>query len=320
MKQSVAVSFVALLVIGADPGIAQEREERQAQYFEIQQQARTQMEEARRQLEEAARTIARSGANGDFDFDFDYEFFRNSRFNSAQIGISIADAATGALVTRVTPGQGAEVAGVEVGDIIQSMDGVDLTAGEDSPTAELLARLREVEPGDTVALSVERAGQTLLLDAETSEGPAWISTYGTPDSAFRMLTVPPAAPAPFVNVTGPAGSARGLNVVSLLGFAGSRWGDMELVTVSEELGRYFDTTEGLLVVSAPDDDAIDIQDGDVILEISGRVPNSPEHAVRILSSFEANETIELSIMRDGQRQTVEYDMAADEDPVLPSPD
>lgn len=76
--------------------------------------------------------------------------------------------------------------------------------------------------------------------------------------------------------------------------------------MSEALGRYFDTSEGLLVLSAPDDDAIDIQDGDVILSISGRTPNSPEHAIRILSSFESGETIEFSIMRDGRRDTVEY--------------
>jgi S1-C subfamily serine protease len=87
---------------------------------------------------------------------------------------------------------------------------------------------------------------------------------------------------------------------------------MELVEITEALGRYFDTDEGLLVVHAPDDEGIDIEDGDVILAISDRTPNSPEHAIRILSSFEAGETIEFSLMRDGRRRTVEY--------VVPEPD
>lgn len=325
MKQAIAANLVALLAGGADVADAQAPDAPDApdaQYVQIQQQARTQMEEARRQLEEAARTIARSGANGNFDFDWDFSFSGNSLFDTAQIGISVADAGTGALVTNVTPGQGAEAAGVEVGDIILSIDGIDLTASDETPTAGLLARLRDVEPGDTVALSVERAGQTLLLDAETSEGPAWITSFGTPDDVFFRLPVAPAAAAPRVTMVRPSGEGRAFNL--LLGFAGSRWADMELVTVSEQLGRYFDATEGLLVVSAPDDDAIDIRDGDVILEINGRVPNSPEHAVRILSSFDANETIEFTIMRDGRRQTVDYEIEdsspAGDQPVLPSPD
>lgn len=92
-------------------------------------------------------------------------------------------------------------------------------------------------------------------------------------------------------------------VFRALNFARSPWGELELVTVTEDLGRYFDTSEGLLVVSAPNDGAmdIDLKEGDVMLSISGRTPNSPEHAIRILSSFEAGETIELSIMRDRRR-------------------
>ena len=41
---------------------------------------------------------------------------------------------------------------------------------------------------------------------------------------------------------------------------------MELVVVTPELGRYFGTEYGLLVIRAPDDQAIDLQDGDVIRE------------------------------------------------------
>ena len=48
-------------------------------------------------------------------------------------------------------------------------------------------------------------------------------------------------------------------------------------------------------------------DGDVILDIGGREPNSPEHALRILASFESGESLELAIMRNQDRQTLEVE-------------
>ena len=52
--------------------------------------------------------------------------------------------------------------------------------------------------------------------------------------------------------------------------------------------------------------AEDIDDGDVILSINGRTPSSPEHALRILGSYEPGETITFSIMRERQQRTVEF--------------
>ena len=65
---------------------------------------------------------------------------------------------------------------------------------------------------------------------------------------------------------------------------------------------------GLLVVRAPDDEALEaLMDGDVILEIGGRTPNGAAHALRILASFEPGETLQLTIMRDQRRETLEID-------------
>ena len=55
----------------------------------------------------------------------------------------------------------------------------------------------------------------------------------------------------------------------------------------------------------PENDALGLRDGDVILDIGGRKPTSPEHAIRILSSFEEGETLKINIMRRQQRQTLE---------------
>jgi S1-C subfamily serine protease len=86
----------------------------------------------------------------------------------------------------------------------------------------------------------------------------------------------------------------------------SRWRDMELVTLSEDLGSYFGTDSGLLVVRSPESGDLDLRDGDVILTISGRTPTSPEHAMRIFASFVPGEALELEIMRRQSRATIEY--------------
>ena len=93
-----------------------------------------------------------------------------------------------------------------------------------------------------------------------------------------------------------------------LAWPGNVWADMELVELSEGLGKYFGADAGVLVVSAPEDDALQLEDGDVILSIDGREPTSVRHALRILGSYQAGETVEIEIMRDKRKRTLEVDV------------
>ncbi len=89
------------------------------------------------------------------------------------------------------------------------------------------------------------------------------------------------------------------------------WSQMQLVTLTPALGTYFATSKGLLVVRGPQNEALGIHDGDVILDIGGREPTSPEHALRILGSFDDGEPLKITIMRDQRRQTLDIKMPAD---------
>jgi S1-C subfamily serine protease len=92
-------------------------------------------------------------------------------------------------------------------------------------------------------------------------------------------------------------------------FAGrNSWGDMELVELTEGLGRYFGTESGLLVINAPKSNAFKLQDGDVIQSIDGRDPSSVNHCMRILDSYQPGEKIELKIMRDKRRETLDIEV------------
>jgi S1-C subfamily serine protease len=70
----------------------------------------------------------------------------------------------GARVVGVTPGSGAEAAGLEKGDVIVEIDGAPITAAADVTKA-----LRERSPGDAIGLIVERDGDEVRLDATLGE-------------------------------------------------------------------------------------------------------------------------------------------------------
>ena len=106
---------------------------------------------------------------------------------------------------------------------------------------------------------------------------------------------------------------------NLVGPLAMRWrhhglfAGMELVALTPELGRYFGTEEGLLVVRGPNDDTIPLEDGDVIQKIGGRTPRDPGHAMRIFRSYEPGEELTINIVRDKRKREVEVKLPAQEE-------
>ena len=87
-------------------------------------------------------------------------------------------------------------------------------------------------------------------------------------------------------------------------------GTMQLTTLTPQLGRYFGTDRGVLVVHAPTHGILKLQDGDVILSIGGRTPASPSQAMRILTSYDPGENIRLVILREHHRMDIAATMPA----------
>ena len=248
--------------------------------------ARSELQEARRALEEAAREVARLSAEAAGPVVRGFSFISRR----AVLGISISDGEDGVHVDGVTPGGPAAESGVETGDIIIEMDGAALSG--DSPAELLVAQMENVSPGDTVVLTIVRDGDEEEIEIVTGSSS---TLFGRNDSGDRRFDV-----GDLLRGGGDIGDR-------LLAF-GRRWGNMELAELTPELGAYFGTETGILVVRAPDDETLEaLMDGDVILDIGGRTPNSTAHALRILASFEPGETLELTIMRDQGRQTLEVE-------------
>src|SRR5918996_4361265 len=86
--------------------------------------------------------------------------------------------------------------------------------------------------------------------------------------------------------------------------ASSPLGDLELAPLNPDLGQYFGTTEGVLVIRAPKDGTLGLKGGDVVQAVDGRKPSGPSHLLRIMRSYDKGETFKLDILRNRKRQTV----------------
>ncbi|HEX5420545.1 MAG TPA: PDZ domain-containing protein [Gammaproteobacteria bacterium] len=258
-------------------------------------QAQNELEKAQTQLEAAAREVARLSAERTAavmgELKRQWSDWTGER---VMLGINVEDAARGARVNAVSPGGPADEAGIRMGDVILSIDGHDLTAGGQSASRMLIMQLAQVQPGDKVSLRVLRGGQDREVTVQARE------------AARPFFAITP----PRVNVKVPdVNVSFGPKLQGLLPFG--RWHDMELVSLTPDLGAYFGTDEGILVVRAPSDDTLQLHDGDVILKIGDRKPTSPEHAMRILGSFEPGETLHLTIMRQQKQEMLEVKLSDD---------
>jgi S1-C subfamily serine protease len=310
MLKNLAIGIAAAsLITGVPLQVARAQEANAEQdSAESLEAARDRLEEARAELEKAAREVAElSGRKGAYTRLFQGPGFAYSVGLHgpwrAELGITIDDHEKGVRVMGVTPGGPAAAAGVAVGDVITAIDSTTL-AGAGSETERLLEHLRNVDSGQAVALHIDRDGAAREISVATREANQPFMVWSGADNEVVFHGVPATPGGIRIPAPGPTPlriERGGLNV-----FLGGRWNDLELVTLTPALGSYFGATDGLLVVRVPDEPSIGLQEGDVILDIAGREPTSPEHAMRILMSFEAGETLTFSVMRRQRRETVEY--------------
>lgn len=302
MKMWKLIVPAAAILLFASQAIAQtdqeedrrEMEARRAEYSERLLEAEERMEAAARQVAEI--TIERLPQMARIVKRFEFS-------NKPRIGITIegdddGDAVKGVGVNGVTPESAADDAGLRAGDVITSVNGESLAADNSMAANKLLLDFMDgVEEGDELKLDYLRNGNagTVELSPRVAELHAfsWV-----PGGAEMHIEGVPAVPH----------ILRELNFGGGFPFGGSAWGRMELVELSDGLGKYFGTDSGLLVVSAPEDDDLDLQDGDVIQSIDGREPKDVRHAMKILSSYRGGEKLKLGIMRDKKKRTLEIEV------------
>ena len=228
-------------------------------------------------------------------------------FRKGRLGILVdltADPARdsiGARVAGLTPGGAAEKAGVQPGDLVVRLNGTPLARGTarndggdeeaapSRPGTRLIELASRLDTGDTARLELRRGTQPLSVTVVAGE------------SGMEAITRTYSMDLPRVGDPMRVQIPRGqMNFM----FSGGPFADIELVKVNPGLADYFGTSEGLLVVNVGDDSTFGLRNGDVILSIGGRKPLSPAHALRILGTYEANESVSFEVMRMKHRTTV----------------
>ncbi|MEM7279787.1 MAG: PDZ domain-containing protein [Pseudomonadota bacterium] len=230
------------------------------------------------------------------------------------IGINIGAAddsgkpVRGVLVQGVTPGGPADKAGVETGDLIVKLGDAELEASNSEEAQQLLlALMSEQKAGVPLDLQLDRRGKTINIAV-------------TPKTAsVRQVRIPRAPRAPMAAqrggfVVGSTGiddvvieefDFPGMEGIAFLSGAQRYWHGIELIELTPDLGRYFGTDEGLLVLRLPEDDDLPLSEGDVIRSIDGREPKSVSQAIRILRSYDEGDRFDVEVMRDKKRRKLE---------------
>jgi predicted metalloprotease with PDZ domain len=257
-----------------------------------------QLDAARRRLEEAARQVAELSAQRGQAVIRQYSMFVNGP-GRAIIGVQLENSSGsgtgggsgGARVVDVSPGGPAAEAGIRAGDVITAVNGTDVKGAD--PARQVARLVRDVKPESKVRIEVSRNGKAQQFTLTARRGPGF-EFFGPGPEGLEMPPAPAAPPAPPAFPFGPGA----------MFLAQGPLADMELATLTPRLGSYFGTDKGILVVRAPEDGALKLEDGDVILSIDGRVPTSGPHATRILASYQPGEKINLRVVRERKRMDI----------------
>jgi PDZ domain len=248
------------------------------------------LDDAQRRLDQAAHEVAELSMALAEQHGYGPTMMRTHGHNHAVLGINIGGESEpvdgGVKIASVSPGGAADAAGIRAGDVLTEINGNALKRdGDTSAREKLLSNMRGVKPGDKVAISYRRDGKVAKAEL--------VATQPSFEEGFPAL--PAIAAMPEIRLISRRGFGRMEGV----------FGSTELVTLTPKLGQYFGADKGLLVVRAPNDSQLKLEEGDVLLDIDGRVPTNPGHAFRILGSYQSGEKVKLGVLRQKKRMNVE---------------
>jgi len=258
---------------------------------------RAQLDKARAELDKKAQEVAElsmklSGANG--------FVFRTGGPRQAMLGVQIdpESGGQGARVRSVSPGGPADEAGLRTGDLILALDGKSI-AGSDNAGRVLVDQMRAVKPDQKVKVRVQRDGKNkdLIVVARP------MLAFGPGDRMFNVRVPEMGGMAMGGGAMGPMPMVR-----EFRSFVHNEFNGLELASITPKLGAYFGATDGVLVVSAPENDSLKLEDGDVIQAIDGRKPDDGAHALRILRSYKSGEKLSLAVLRQRKAVTLAVTM------------
>lgn len=192
---------------------------------------------------------------------------------------------TGVNVIGITPDSPAQDAGIQSGDIVTGINGSSLAGDpEQTPASKLFHNLKKMKAGEQVQLQILRDGQQVSVTLVAGRRGDYLR------SGLKHL----------------ADLKKNMSIRHE-SHSGTSLDGVELYPLDKELGAYFGSDTGMLVLHVPPGKNLPIQSGDVIMRIGERSPSSPSQTWRILHSYDEGETIRLTLMRHGEEIAVNLD-------------
>jgi S1-C subfamily serine protease len=247
------------------------------------------LQQARQRLDDAARALAElhrelGGRNATFVPE-----------RRGLLGIVLGPPeGDGVRVLGVTPGSGAEAAGMMAGDVVVAVAGTPVAGS----IRDFTHALETAAAGDIVTVEYLRGRERATADVTMSEAQPF------------QLPLPPPGGGGAVEVGVAVASAD----ASFIQFAPV---GLQLHDFDANLGRYFGVASGVLVLQSAEGSGL--EGGDVLLTIADAPdPQAPEPVRNAADAFgrlmRAGTGVSVTVLRDGGERTVEFAPGA-----LPSP-
>ncbi|GAB3515320.1 PDZ domain-containing protein [Pseudoxanthomonas daejeonensis] len=273
-----------------------------------------QLEQARTDLQSAARRVAELSAQTGVDANRIESIHIDSRLGEngkPRLGVLLGiDEQAGVRIAGVTPGGGADKAGLKTGDRLLRIRGKAIHgASGEARVADARAALAVLEQGKPVRVSYQRDGkqhdadvtpaatQSLVFARTISRdgGDDPVTTVIDSADLARLKDLGPQLRGEVIRLSRP-GSCLGDGCTAPLLAEALRWDGLNLLALEPQLGRYFGTERGVLVLSQG---ALPgLQAGDVIHKIEGKAVASPREAMQAMTARKPGEQAKVTVMRD----------------------
>lgn len=224
----------------------------------------------------------------------------------AMLGIIMApDAKGGVRIAGVTPGGPAAKAGVKNNDLLVAIDGNELTTRKnayDDAIAEATAALDDLKVGQDVRVTLMRDGKKsdVVIKAERRE-PRSFAYALDGNEAHKIEFARNDVERIVHEARSSAGNAHEFARTFRVRMP---WWGLNLASLDKDLGDYFGTDHGALVLSAEAETFPGLRSGDVVQSIDGETVADPEDAIRLLRDAPDGGEVKLQIVRQKKPATL----------------
>ncbi len=202
----------------------------------------------------------------------------------------------GVIISGVIDGSPADDADIEEGDIVISIDGIEI-----GDTRQLAGQVAARKPGDRVKIELFRNGEKKSIEVELGEKEEdeWVISWDDDDLSKYYIQM----------------SRMGKHLGKSIGgmFESYHWklSGMEVSEIDGELADYFevDEGEGVLVTEVDEEGVagqIGIRSGDIIVEVGGKKIESVDDLNEAVGDCEGE--FKVVVVRKGRRKEFEVDL------------